>query len=430
MTRLTYITSLIAITSIMGCNDAPQLIEEGSINQVHQAIVNGSVDQDHQAVGVLLSGQDVACTATLISRNTVLTAAHCVTDAAAPRQILDHVEFFLGGLNGRSIKANSVTVHPKYEGGKQADLAVVQLSENVDHVSPMTIAKQMAQPGEAVLLLGFGKTGEHSGQFGVLRQATNVIGQVADQTMVIYGADGENGNLCDGDSGGPTLASRQGTEILIGVHSSKGGTCGQQGHDVRVDVYNAWITREAGGEITSESILDKASDAREITVEAGRRLLGELCQQDSQCGSNMCLPRATSGVCSKSCLSSLDCPTNSECRGNVCQLEAPDMGPALDEFGVDCAWPSQCLSGLCAMNEETAQGFCTLSCDLHDDTCPGDSVCQYTGAANICAPLPHAMSDDGASLGGCSISGQRTGPGIWFFLALLGLVFRGRKTSR
>lgn len=426
MTRLAYIAIPIAIMSIMGCN-ASQLIEEGHINYKQQAIVNGSVDNVHSAVGVLLSGQDVACTATLIGRHTVLTAAHCVTEAGSPKQLLGSVEFYLDGLSGRSFMASSVSVHPKYEGGKQADLAVVQLSEDVDHISPMTIAKQLAQPGEAVVLLGFGKTGEQSGKFGVRHSATNFIGQVSSQTMVYYGADGDSGNLCDGDSGGPTLAGRQGLEILIGVHSTKGGACGQQGHDVRVDVFHDWIDQEAGGDILAEAEASPVAKAPNMAMAAGR-FYGELCQLDSQCDSNLCLPRATSGVCSRSCLSSLDCPVNAECRGNVCQAEEPDMGPAQEEFGVDCNSPSQCLSGLCAVDQETSQGFCTLTCQKTNDTCPGGAVCQYSGGVNLCAPLSSGLSGDNA-MGGCNVSGQGT-EGSWLLLLLLGLFIHRRKTSR
>lgn len=209
------------------------------VTQKQSAIVNGTLDQEHLAVGALISDQTLACTATLIGKHTLLTSGHCVANKWP-------VHFYPNGLHGMRYVADSVVVHSQYNGKKDYDIAIVRLQKEIDNIQPVLIAANKPKQGENIVLVGFGFSSEEISDFGIKRQAPNIIAKVESQTFGIYGTDNGNGNLCDGDSGGPTFANRgENGIVLIGVHVSKGGTCGTEGNDVRVDHFRFWIEENA-----------------------------------------------------------------------------------------------------------------------------------------------------------------------------------------
>ena len=243
--RRSLLLSLLGI-SVLGCEGSLPAGEE-PVGTEQKAIVNGVTDAGNLGVGVLHSGGTNACTATVIGPRTLLTAAHCVASETAPHTLLSPVNYYPDGFDGRRISAVAVVVHPDFAGANKADFAVVRLAEDVG-AAPARLATQAPRVGEGVELVGFGKTSETSADFGTRREATTTVGLVDAQTMRFFGASNGLGNLCNGDSGGPTFVTRAGQVYLIGVHSSKGGTCGQEGNDMRVDAFLSWIVDAAQGD--------------------------------------------------------------------------------------------------------------------------------------------------------------------------------------
>lgn len=254
--RLNLLSLTVVIAVLPACTDAPILVDEAGHR--HQAIVNGSLDTGHPAVGALHSGNQAACTATLVGQRTVLTAAHCVLDPDTGNT-LQPVNFYVNGFpGGTKYTATAVVTHPNYSGGNQSDIAVVRLTQDVAGVQPMQVTNTAPTMGESVLLVGYGLPAEETGEFGTKRQAASVIGKVTSTVISFYGASATKGNTCNGDSGGPTFANRGGVEMQIGVHSTKGGVCGQEGHDMRVDAFYQWIAAQAQGDLYVGGPVDQA----------------------------------------------------------------------------------------------------------------------------------------------------------------------------
>ena len=196
-------------------------------------ITDGQPDPGHPGVGKL-SSSGAACTATLVGKRTVLTAGHCVQSGAT---------YFT--LGSQRYHANQIIRHPSYGGGNSNDVALVILSQEPQGVPRSPVATQAPQNGQTITLVGFGKTGEYKSDYGTKRYATNTIYQVSSSIFAFKGSR----NICNGDSGGPTFARYGNQEVVIGVHSTKSGWCGNGGNDMRVDRYVSWIKQSASGDV-------------------------------------------------------------------------------------------------------------------------------------------------------------------------------------
>jgi uncharacterized protein YkwD len=236
-------TCSIALTLLLtaGCGPTGEISESGGIGEgpassgdqddginLDPFITDGQVDPGHPSTGQL-SG----CTGTLIGKRTVLTAGHCVGSSGY---------FKVGGQKYYSAK---IYRHPSYGGGNRNDVAVMILKQDVQGVTPSPIATQAPQDGQAITLVGFGKTGENKSDYGTKRFTTNTIYRVYSSIFSFKGSK----NICNGDSGGPTFAQYGGQEVVIGVHSTKSGWCGNGGNDMRVDKYVSWIQQKAGNDV-------------------------------------------------------------------------------------------------------------------------------------------------------------------------------------
>lgn len=483
------------------------------IGEQRLPIVNGTLDTAHPAIGVLHSGNAAACTATLVGKRTVLTAAHCVTTQNTPYQLLSPVNFYVGGLGGTKYPATAVSFHPAYAGGNQSDIAVVKLAADVQGVQPIPVAAGAPTVGEAILLVGYGQA-SLDGTFGVKRKAPNIIAKLS-STLVTYTYHGNpsTGITCKGDSGSPVLAVRGGVETLIAVHST--GDCGSVGNGMRVDAFHSWVAGQAQGDLSTGALdneapkvtilqptigavlgpafvvnvlaqddvgvtqvnlyvngvkhgerttapfsfplqgispgihtieavaLDDAghsgSAAHTVNVQDGTpapptaKPFGAACQAAGECSSNLCLSGPSGQFCSTTCAAS--CPGGFACQGGVClpQGAAPTYPPGAAPYGAACAANADCGSRLCALDSASGRRFCTMLCDLTQDTCPTGNACHPVDDTRaICGPLPDLGADEDLLDGGCSLATTRGGPDLagWPLLGLLLLGLSRRRSRR
>lgn len=238
---LSRIASLVAMAlALAACAATP--VEDPNANQLGrpalvsgdmaQYVVNGVTESGYPAVGML-----PGCTGTLIGPSTVLTAGHCVDG---------YVDFAIGGT---TYDVADIVRHESYGGGNYNDVALLILQRPVTGIAPFAIARSPITVGADITIVGFGRIGEYQDGFGTKRSATNQVGQVDRQTFDFYGSSGGTGNVCNGDSGGPSFAMIDGQEVQVGIHSTKHGTCGEGGTDMRVDYFVDWIVRNARGDV-------------------------------------------------------------------------------------------------------------------------------------------------------------------------------------
>lgn len=157
------------------------------------------------------------CGASLISRNFVLTATHCVEGDNAPVWVSIGSLLKKGGDEGEQIQVLKVTIHPAYDRAKGAnDLAVIQL-KYPSVQSPVILFTSPHLP-DSGMVLGFSAMGSNpvDGQFvpsDELRyvyldliakkgKCKQLLGQPVDDSTFCAGGGEVNKDACTGDSGG------------------------------------------------------------------------------------------------------------------------------------------------------------------------------------------------------------------------------------
>lgn len=228
-----------------------------------QAIVGGDVTAAYPAVGKLkATGVTALCTATLVGRQTILTAAHCVFDYQR-QAMATAVTFTLdgsAGAAGTTFRGVGTRVHPLYVANDRLtvhDVAIVKL-DGPPAVTPITLSVTVPPALETIEVVGYGVTAPETTPDGQLRVTRGAVGPLM-PTYFDLSATGE-GSFCHGDSGGPAFAD--GAHLLqIGVHSHlTGGTgakCSGRGRDMRVDAYAQWIQQAADGDVALADVTSK-----------------------------------------------------------------------------------------------------------------------------------------------------------------------------
>ncbi len=191
-----------------------------------------------EAIGAFSSAIG-GCTATLISDDVVLTAAHCVCSGqtqptgcetratfsfVAVRPLDNPASTIDESATRRNVSVGgSVTVHPRYTVGGWLfnDFAMLRLdhpaSELVSNVKPIPVERPNKKPkvGDAITLVGFGGTGRDCKAPAAGKMKVTVrVTEISDVTIVF---DNKDRHVCPGDSGGPAL-NRAGN--LVGVAST------------------------------------------------------------------------------------------------------------------------------------------------------------------------------------------------------------------
>lgn len=213
----------------------------------------------------LQSGNRHFCGASLIQRNWILTAAHCVRGQTA-RGLTAVVGAYKIGQTNQSerFQIERIIIHPNYGSGIGYDFALLKISSQSRTPTVELSRGQVGVPDQApqkimATVAGFGvsRQGGWSTE-PILRKVTLPLvsqeecnraynGRITDQ-MICAGVPQGGIDSCQGDSGGPLFLNRaNGSPVLIGVVSWGEGCARPNKYGVyaRVSSVIQWIDQTA-----------------------------------------------------------------------------------------------------------------------------------------------------------------------------------------
>jgi hypothetical protein len=196
---------------------------------------------DHAVVQLTIAGRP-HCSATLIDVDTVLSAAHCLTDSTSSE---------LAIIEGDVIRPIVETrVDPNFDPRRSdCDVGLARLGPSPTAVATATLplGTNRVSVGDLVRLVGFGAP-TAGGVPGIRRAGWSRVVSVQDRTFTTEPAPSQ---ACQGDSGGPALISQSGVERIAGVISAGNPDCEGAAILVRIDTlendFAAPFPRQAQG---------------------------------------------------------------------------------------------------------------------------------------------------------------------------------------
>jgi hypothetical protein len=208
---------------------------------------------------VIVVGQNGTCTGVALSRNLVLTAAHCVP-AGGDYKLLE----FDAARQPTLTAFAAIARHPEFDPDAAArhrvtaDVALARIARSLS-ITPASLAPAGGAPiavGERIVIAGYGVATPGDGKSaGTLRTAILVVtGQPGSLQfrLVDPATKGERAGLgaCTGDSGGPVFRDVGGTPRIAGLVSWSTGAklsdgCGGLTGVTPLARYRPWIVEQA-----------------------------------------------------------------------------------------------------------------------------------------------------------------------------------------
>lgn len=205
------------------------------------------------------------CTASIVSRNYILSAGHCFVKTEVENYIIlvGTVDAKLEKGNGQQFKVDKAHVYSESVFGQ--DIAIVKLTNPMDFndnaTQPITLSRRSNfTKNDEVFIAGWGRITDwsspvrmHGANVKVWPKDEARCDGRLDSEICAFGEDGEN--VCFGDSGGPLLVRSEDGDHWeqIGVTSRGNFVCESNGFFSSIFLYCDWLPTKSDGEVQCSS---------------------------------------------------------------------------------------------------------------------------------------------------------------------------------
>lgn len=256
MFRPFYALALLTLLTQAGCLEKQNGEGQFSPPQNSGTIIGGTEVKSNEniadhivAVHDAFSGQ--LCTATLLSRNIAITAAHCI--GMYPEDMYIFYGNELSATSGHfSIDKIEISAYWEYrqnENVDTGDIALVYFSSALpENYKPVSLYSKELSKGQSLIFAGYGMQESQSNEgVGILRKVNLEVlePQHGFTEFVVDQSKGQG--ACHGDSGGPAFVFENNRYFLAGVtargHEDPDGTCLVKNISTNPFSYKEWISR-------------------------------------------------------------------------------------------------------------------------------------------------------------------------------------------
>ncbi|MBI4350176.1 MAG: serine protease [Elusimicrobia bacterium] len=212
----------------------------------------GGVAAEKGEFPFLVSLQDLGghfCGGSLIAKDWVLTAEHCVTEGVAAVVIGLHNQYDPAGTERHGVKR--IVPHP-LRGSRDYDYALIQLAGESKY-APIALNRAEIKEKVDMVTAGWGTTTEAGSLARLLQKVTVPFvsgdkcsaaypGKITDR-MICAGFENGGKDACQGDSGGPLFTDSGNQRTLVGVVSWGKGCARPYYYGVysKVNAVTGWI---------------------------------------------------------------------------------------------------------------------------------------------------------------------------------------------
>lgn len=263
---------VVKVPSSVGTGDFFYPFVTGSRKEISKIIGGSSISITQYPWQIYLVAGQYMCGGSIISKDYIMTAAHCVTGIAA-----SNMHIIAGATNpyasGTRYNISEVHVNEGYNSTTLLnDIAILKTSGSIDctYCTPIKLVNTdltyegVTDPGVMTTITGWGLTQANPAVFPVNLQVAQVpivsnatamfVWSTIPSTDIMAGYYNGNKDACSGDSGGPMSIPLWGEYRLAGIVSWGSKNCDTYGGYTRVASFDAWIKNITGTLVASPSV--------------------------------------------------------------------------------------------------------------------------------------------------------------------------------
>lgn len=197
-------------------------------------LINGEVVTGESQIVNIRTGNS-GCTATVIGKKVIITAAHCASTGATSTFKVNNVSY--------SAKMTRAPLYP----GKDHDICLGLVNKDVDTKPSSVVGRtQVLSKGQSITFFGYGciKPGGGGGNDGKLRKGSATVTGFSNYDVV----SSQGAALCYGDSGGPGYMLTEPAVPMKLVSINSKGNISTTNYTTRLDItesqefMKAWAT--------------------------------------------------------------------------------------------------------------------------------------------------------------------------------------------